>query len=195
MMLRTTVILLMLAALGLPLRAQSLEDNPLLLDLPSEPVAALDFTARTLGGEQLKLSELRGNVVMLNFWATWCVPCLLEMPAMDRLNRKLAGRHFRLLAVNQAEERAQVEKFARDHRFSFALVLDPIGEVGSNYGANRLPMTYIIDKRGFVIRRAVGPREWDSDAAMHLFEQLLGDAPAPATIPASTSVSEAVPAR
>jgi thiol-disulfide isomerase/thioredoxin len=118
-------------------------------------------------------------VVLLNFWATWCVPCLLEMPAMDRLSRKLAGKPFKLLAVNQAEEREQVEKFAREHRFSFDLVLDPIGEVGSSYGANRLPMTYIIDKRGFVVRRAIGPREWDNGAALLLFENLMGQPATP----------------
>ena len=163
--------LALLPAAGL--RAQSLEDNPLLLDSPSELVPALDFTGKTLGGKTIRLSELRGKVVLLNFWATWCVPCLLEMPAMDRLSRKLAGKPFKLLAVNQAEEREQVEKFAREHRFSFDLVLDPIGEVGSSYGANRLPMTYIIDKRGFVVRRAIGPREWDSPLYQARIRRLL----------------------
>ena len=127
---------LLLALAGpVPAPAQRREHNP------REPVAALDFTGKTLAGQTLRLSELRGKVVLLNFWATWCTPCLLEMPAMDRLNRQLAGRPFVLLAINQAEERGQVERFAREHRFSFEWVLDPVGEIGSSYGANRLPMS------------------------------------------------------
>jgi peroxiredoxin len=164
-------------------RGQSLEGNPLLLDSPKEPVEALDFTARTLGGKEVRLSDFRGKVVLLNFWATWCVPCVLEMPAMERLHRRLAGRPFALLAVNQAEAREQVERFAREYRFSYPLLLDPIGEIGTHYGANRLPMSYIIDARGFVLRRAIGPREWDSPEAAQMFEQLM--APAPGVAPAT----------
>jgi thiol-disulfide isomerase/thioredoxin len=165
-------LVLTLAAGGLP-RAQGFEQNPLLLDIPTRPVPALDFTGETLGGQRIRLSDFRGQIVMLNFWATWCTPCLLEMPAMDRLSRKLKGRPFKLLAINQAEERAQVEKFAREHPYAFEWVLDPSGEIGSTYGANRLPMTYLLDKEGRVIRRAIGPREWDSAAALRLFETLL----------------------
>ena len=159
---------------------QGFARNPLLLDSPAEPVPALDFTSQTLAGRTVRLSELRGSVVLVNFWATWCVPCLLEMPAMDRLSRRMAGRPFRLLAINQAEERAQVERFAKQHAFAFDMVLDPVGQIGSSYGANRLPMSYIIDKDGFVIRRAVGPREWDSEAAVQLFVTLMNQTP-PAT--------------
>jgi thiol-disulfide isomerase/thioredoxin len=175
---RTCAVLILALGLGSALPAQSFEQNPLLLDVPSEAVQALDFTGQTLGGRPVRLSDLRGKVVLINFWATWCVPCQLEMPAMERLNRKLAGRPFKLLAINQAEERAQIEKFLRLHPYSFDVVVDPIGEIGSNYGANRLPMSYIVDKHGFVIRRAIGPREWDSPAALQLFEALMNQEPA-----------------
>jgi peroxiredoxin len=100
----------------------------------------------------------------------------------------MAGRPFKMLAVNQGEALEQVRRFAAKHRYSFDLVLDPIGDIGSSYGANRLPMTYIIDKQGFVIRRAVGPREWDGEAALQLFNALIA---APATAPAAASVSSA----
>jgi len=110
---------------------------------------------------------------MLNFWATWCVPCLLEMPAMDRLNRKLAGQPFKMLAVNLGEAEEQSKKFADQYNFSYDLVLDPIGEIANAYGANRLPVSYLIDKKGYVIRRAIGPREWDSADALELFRKLM----------------------
>jgi thiol-disulfide isomerase/thioredoxin len=171
---------LLLAAATPASPAQTLDGNPLLLDSPSEPVPALDFAGKTLAGETVRLSQYRGKVVLLNFWATWCVPCLLEMPALDRLNKALAGQPFKLLAINQAEERAQVEKFTRAHPYSFDVVLDPIGEIGSSYNANRLPMSYIVDARGRVIRRAVGPRQWDSPDALQLFRTLMDESQPPA---------------
>ena len=158
---------------------QGFARNPLLLDSPAEPVPALDFTSQTLAGRTVRLSELRGQVVLVNFWATWCVPCQLEMPAMDRLSRRLAGRPFRLLAINQAEDRARVESWAKQHPYAFDLVLDPVGQIGSSYGANRLPMSYIIDREGYVIRRAIGPREWDSEASVQFFLTLMQQSPAP----------------
>jgi thiol-disulfide isomerase/thioredoxin len=175
------LLLALLLAAATPVSpAQTPDSNPLLLDSPSEPVPALDFAGKTLSGQTVRLSEFRGKVVLLNFWATWCVPCLLEMPALDRLNRAMAGQPFKLLAINQAEERAQVEKFAQAHPFSFDVVLDPIGEIGSSYNANRLPMTYIVDARGEVIRRAVGPRHWDGPDALQLFRTLMEQGQAPA---------------
>jgi thiol-disulfide isomerase/thioredoxin len=182
-----TALLLALLLVLLPVgaastvRAQGLTDNPLLLDSPNEPLPALDFSAQTLSGKTVRLSQFRGKVVLVNFWATWCVPCLIEMPALDRLNRKLSGQPFVLLAVNQSEDRAQVERFTHAHPYSFDVVLDPIGEISSNYRANRLPMTYIIDQDGMVIRRAIGPRQWDGPDALHLFETLMGETDAPVT--------------
>lgn len=177
--------LLLTAVTSVAAPAQSPQDNPLLLDSPTAPVPALDFSSKTLDGKPVRLSDFKGQVVLVNFWATWCVPCLLEMPALDRLNRKMAGQPFKLLAINQAEERGRVQKFAQAHDYSFDVVLDPIGEIGSNYGANRLPMTYIIDRKGMVIRRAIGPRQWDSPEAIQLFERLMGGPDAP---PAPTNV-------
>ena len=156
-----------------PAVAQTRQHNPLLLDIPKDPVKALDFSGETLSGKQLRLSDFKGKVVMLNFWATWCVPCLLEMPAMDRLNRKLAGQPFKMLAVNLGEPVEQIRKFADQYNFSYDLVLDPIGQISTAYGANRLPVSYLIDKKGYVIRRAIGPREWDSADAMELFRKLM----------------------
>jgi peroxiredoxin len=177
MALRAIIVLApLLLVLAWSAPAQAPPEHPLLLDTPHEPVAALDFTARTVSGRQVRLSELRGQVVLINFWATWCVPCLLEMPAMDRLNRRLGGRAFRMLAINQGESLEEIQRFAQGRGFTFELVLDPDGTVGGNYGANRLPITYIIDHRGMVIRRAIGPRAWDSAEAMDFFGELIAQA-------------------
>ncbi|MFI5399571.1 MAG: TlpA disulfide reductase family protein [SAR324 cluster bacterium] len=151
--------------------------NPLQLDEPKVPVQALDFTAVNLNGKTVTLMDYRGAVVVLNFWATWCVPCLEEMPALDRLNKALAGRTFRVLAIDLEEPAAKVQEFAKTHRFSFDLLLDTAGEISSHYGVTRIPITYVLDPRGFIVSRAVGPRVWDRPGSMTFFENLMRSPP------------------
>lgn len=153
------------------------DEKSLLLDTPKHPVPAADFSLNVLGGKTYRLSDLRGNLVFVNFWATWCVPCLLEMPAMDRLNRKMKGKPFRMIAVNVGESEAQVRKFAGERNFSFDIVLDPRGEISEAFNANRLPMTYLVDREGNIIRRAVGAREWDRPVVVRVLEHLIGPGP------------------
>lgn len=170
--------------------------NPLMLDVPKTPLQALDFTAVNLSGKTLRLNDFRGSVVLLNFWATWCVPCLEEMPAMDRLARAMAGRKFRVLAVDLQETPEKVQDFAKTHRFSFNLVLDPAGEISSHYGVTRIPVTYVLDPRGTIIRRALGPRNWDSDEGVAYFRELLQAAtlpPPPGAAPAAGQAESAPP--
>jgi thiol-disulfide isomerase/thioredoxin len=172
------VMVVMLAAA--PSQAQSYQENPLLLDIAPNPVAAYNFETENLDGDTIKLSDFRGKVVFLNFWATWCVPCLQEMPAMDRLNKMMAGKPFKMLVVNQAESQEKIEAFLarRKFKFSFEILLDRLGEIGGTYGVDRLPLSYIIDQNGFVIRRAIGAREWDSLDAVKLFNNLMDSLPA-----------------
>jgi len=158
--------------------AQSQQRNPLMLDAPKAPVQALDFTAVNLSGKSIKLTDLRGSVVILNFWATWCVPCLEEMPALDRLARTMAGRKFRVLAVDLQETPDKVQEFAKSHRFGFDLVLDPAGEISSHYGVTRIPVTYVLDQRGNIAWRAIGPRVWDSEEGVAFFQDLVLRPPA-----------------
>jgi peroxiredoxin len=152
------------------------DSGPVTLQFFRAPKAAPALSTTDLDGRDVVLASFRGKVVLINFWATWCVPCLLEMPAMDRLNRRLGGRAFRMLAINQGESLEEIQRFAQGRGFTFELVLDPDGTVGGNYGANRLPITYIIDHRGMVIRRAIGPRAWDSAEAMDFFGELIAQA-------------------
>ena len=147
--------------------------NPLMLDAPKIAVQALDFTAVNLSGKTIKLTDYRGSVVVLNFWATWCVPCLEEMPALDRLNKTLSGRKFRVLAVDLQEPTEKVQEFAKTHRFSFDLLLDTAGEISSHYGVTRIPVTYVLDQRGVIISRAIGPRAWDSPDGLAYFQDLI----------------------
>jgi peroxiredoxin len=158
--------------------AGALQKNPLMLDEPKVSVQALDFTAANLSGKNIKLADYRGSIVLLNFWATWCVPCMEEMPAMDRLTKALAGRKFKVLAVDLQETPEKVQDWAKTHHFGFDLLLDAAGEISSHYGVSRIPVTYVLDQRGYIIYRAVGPRAWDGDDSQIFFQELIQSPPA-----------------
>lgn len=149
------------------------QPDALLFDMPHEKVKALNFEAKLVSGERVRLSDHAGKVVFLNFWATWCAPCLAELPSMDRLNRKMADKPFIILAINLRETPAQVAQFAKKLPMSFSYVLDPQGKISTDYGVNGIPLTYIISPKGDVLARAIGPREWDGEDAMDFFAHLM----------------------
>ena len=177
-MIRTSLLLLILGGMGISSARGHAPEN-LLLDMPQHQVKALDFQAKLLDGTPIKLADYAGQVVFLNFWATWCGPCLAELPAMNNLNRAMTGKPFVILAVNLRETGAQVTRFAQEHPMSFAYVLDPLGVVARDYGVTGIPLTYVIGRDGTVMARAIGPREWDSPEAVDFFTHLAaGEAPA-----------------
>ncbi|MDH5752935.1 MAG: TlpA family protein disulfide reductase [Deltaproteobacteria bacterium] len=153
----------------------AMEDNPLWMSFPKKPMEALEFKTVDDKGNEVSLSDFKGKVVFLNFWATWCPPCVREMPAMERLQSAMRGQPFVILAMNQAEKPETVQKFKEKTGFTFRLLMDKGARIGIDYGANSLPMTYIIDAQGKIISRAVGPREWDGEAGIAWFRKLTGE--------------------
>jgi peroxiredoxin len=143
------------------------------LAVPKEPMPADDFTLTTLEGANVKLSDYRGKVVFLNFWATWCPPCRSEMPSMERLYAKLHGSGLEILAIDLQEPKDTVQKFVKDNALTFTVLLDPKGAVGGAWGAQSIPTTYLIDRKGGILARAIGAREWDSPDMVALFEAIL----------------------
>jgi peroxiredoxin len=133
----------------------------------------LDFTLPTLDGDSIALSDFKGKVVLINFWATWCGPCREEMPSLERLYRHFKYEKFALLAVDVMEPPEKVKKFARRYNLSFPILLDRRGEISAKYAANAIPTTFIIDKEGKVVGKAIGPRKWDGDHAKDLIRELL----------------------
>lgn len=133
-----------------------------------------DFTLPTLDGGSIALSDLKGKVVLINFWATWCPPCREEMPSLERLYRHFKYEKFALLAVDIMEHPEKVKKFAREYNLSFPILLDKKGDISAKYAANALPTTYIIDKGGKAVGKAIGARKWDGDHAKDLVDELLG---------------------
>ncbi|MEJ2201464.1 MAG: TlpA disulfide reductase family protein [Desulfuromonadaceae bacterium] len=124
---------------------------------------APDVALQTLDGKQVRLSDYRDKVVMLNFWATWCPPCRAEMPSMARLHTAMAGEDFVLLALN-AEENGEedVANFLKKHPQGFPIVFDMEGRAQAAFGVYRFPETFIINKDGTILNRVIGGREWDN---------------------------------
>jgi peroxiredoxin len=142
----------------------------------SEPAA--EFSVPTPDGPAIGLGTLRGKVVLLNFWATWCEPCLEEMPAMERLSRAYRERGFAVLAVSVDREGASVVRtFLKRHALSFLVGLDPQQAVARLYRIWALPSTVIVSRKGIPIFSVQGAREWDGPAAHALFRGLIEQDP------------------
>jgi peroxiredoxin len=137
------------------------------------------FSAPMADGRRLALSGLRGNVVVLTFWATWCEPCRDEMKLLQVVHRDLGAAGLVVIGVNSRESPAAIADYGRTHGLRFRLVQDVIGDVGRAYGVLGLPTTFVIGKNGRTVGRAVGTRDWTSKAARALFRSLLAETAPP----------------
>ncbi len=142
-----------------------------------------EFSGRSLEDQTVSLAGLRGQVVLLNFWATWCVECRTEMPAFEGLHRKFASRGLAILGINAREEQDAVRRHAKELVLTFPLVLDPGGKINRLYGVIGLPTTFLIGRDGQAVALAIGSREWGSAAAEAIIQALLSDPPGRADAP------------
>jgi thiol-disulfide isomerase/thioredoxin len=142
------------------------------------PEPAPAFELRDLAGRRLGPDDLRGRVVLLTFWATWCEPCRVEMPAMMALERELGPKGLAVVAVNVKEPASRVEAFVKELGFTSAVLLDPRGEVSERYQVQALPTTYLLARDGRLVALALGYRDWQSPGARSYVAGLLGPAPA-----------------
>jgi peroxiredoxin len=117
---------------------------------------APDFTAKTEAGEEVTLSALRGKVVLLNFWATWCGPCVIEMPAIQREYQRRAQDGFVVLAINNRETAAEIAPFRERFALTFPIVLDPRGELQEQYTVVSYPSSLFLDQQGVIVARHLG---------------------------------------
>jgi thiol-disulfide isomerase/thioredoxin len=144
------------------------------LPLLARKRAPPDFSLPLLNGQNRRLSDLKGRVVFLNFWATWCGPCREEMPSMEALQRRFKDRGFEILAVNCQEDREEVAAFMGEQGLSFPVALDGSGKISGSYGIRGIPTTYILDREGEVITRIVGSLNWEAPKIIAAFDLLLG---------------------
>jgi thiol-disulfide isomerase/thioredoxin len=136
-------------------------------------IEAQNFLLPDLNGNQVSLADQHGKVVFLNFWATWCPPCRAEMPSMEKLYTKFKGNDFTILAVNMGESEGQVKAFKESFKLNFPILLDADSSTGMIYGAISVPTTYLIDRNGYIIGGALGPRDWAGEEAFGLINSLL----------------------
>jgi thiol-disulfide isomerase/thioredoxin len=144
--------------------------------------APLEATLPDLTGRQRRLDELRGKVVLVNFWASWCTPCLTEMPSIQRLEDVLHDERFAVIGVNVSESKLRVRAMAQRLGLDFPILLDEQGETFKSWGATVLPTTYVLDGDGVPRYAGRGPLEWDGVEALGVIKGLL-DATEPGTAP------------
>ncbi|HTX71485.1 MAG TPA: TlpA disulfide reductase family protein [Rectinemataceae bacterium] len=137
-----------------------------------KPVPIDDFSVQALAGNSVKLSDQRGKVVLLNFWATWCPPCQAEMPAIETLWKKSKSAAFTVMGVSVGEEPATVKGYIARKGYSYPVFVDPQGTLGTAFGARSIPTTFVIDKSGRAIAGIVGGAAYDGTEAEALFAEL-----------------------
>ena len=169
-----TVVFLMIALVGI---AGAAAPDTLPVAKPNgvklgEP--APNFQLRDLNGRLVTLSDLRGKVVLLNFWATWCGPCRVEMPAMEQLYRTFLRKDLEILAVSTDAQGAAVTRpFQQENHLTFPILHDADYRVGLTYGARSLPMTFMVDRQGVVRHQIFGARDWGAPEAQQLVQMLM----------------------
>ncbi len=137
-------------------------------------IPAPDFTFPGLDGKMVSLSDYKGKVVLVNIWATWCPPCIAEMPSMEKLYHKFKGENFEILAVSIDETGLKaVAPFMKKTRLTFPALIDSKGAIKSVYRITAIPESFIVDKQGLLIKKIVGPLDWASPQVFRFFSSLI----------------------
>ena len=135
---------------------------------------APDLTLSSLDGDLYGLDRFLGKVVLVNFWAIWCPPCIREMPSMEKAYVKFKDKGLEVLAISlDSEDFIKIKKFVMDLKLTFPIAYDPKDDAKYKYEVRSIPTTFLIDRKGNLIAYSKGPREWDSAAATDLMKYML----------------------
>jgi peroxiredoxin len=147
------------------------------LNLSGYPASmrAPGFSGLTTDGKTASLTALHGRVVLLNFWATWCLECRPEMPLFERLHREFAAQGLSVTGINAREGTEDIRSYAKELGLTFPLIMDSDGKINTAYGVVGLPTTFLIGRDGRAVALAVGPREWASVPARALVQALMAE--------------------
>lgn len=140
-----------------------------------EEPQALEGEVHDAKGQKVNLSAFKGKVAFLTFWTTWCPSCDVEMTALEKIYARYRDRGFQILAVDIDEPAERVTRYFRKKGLTYIYLLDPRGQLARRFGVWSIPATFIVDRRGIILGRAVGPRHWDSSDGRKLVELLLAD--------------------
>ncbi len=135
---------------------------------------APEFRLSTLDGKQASLSDFRGKIVLVHFWATWCPPCVEELPVLDRFSRSMTGADIQVLAVSVDENgAAAIAPFMKKNALTLPVLLDPGAGVSHTYGTFKFPETYILDRSGIVRYKVIGQADWSNPANIKVIRDLI----------------------
>jgi peroxiredoxin len=155
------------------LRSTSDDFLKLNVEALNPPAPAPEFRLEDMNGKSLSLHDYRGKVVLLNFWATWCPSCKLEMPSMETLHKALGNKGLVVLTVNVRESAEEVKAFFQEHQLSFSAILDPEGHAFERFNVWSLPTTFIINRKGELLGKVIGYRDWESEQTIRVLRGLL----------------------
>ena len=149
-------------------------NDPANLMLIGIGLTASDFTLPGLDGKMVSLSDYKGKVVLVNIWATWCPPCVDEMPSIEKLYQKLKGEDFEILAVSIDSLGLEVvAPFMKKYKLTFPALIDPTGNIRMTYRTTGVPESFIIDKNGILVKKIIGPRDWANPEILLFFQDLI----------------------
>lgn len=139
---------------------------------------APDFMLTDLRGGEWQLSDLRGKLVFINFWATWCPPCIQELPSMNALNKRMDAASFQMLTILYNDRPELGQSMVNKSGYTFPVLIDPDSSVGKQYGLTGVPETFIVDPQGILREKFIGPFAWNSREAVEMLEKYLPRQPA-----------------
>jgi peroxiredoxin len=178
---RTAILIILIGCGLLVLFLLQLNNSDSTFSLPAtltDGKPAPDFSLPGLDGKKINLSDYRGKVVLVNIWATWCLPCVEEMPSMQKLYNEFKGNDFEILAVSiDAQGLKVVAPFMKKHKLTFPALLDPKGTVKTAYGITGIPESFIIDKEGNLFKKIIGPLDWATPAVFQFIRDLIQGPP------------------
>ena len=132
-----------------------------------------EFSLRDPDHRLHSLTDYRGKVVLVNFWASWCIPCVMEMPGMQRLADTLKDQPFEILAVNVSDPESRIHEFIKRMDLHLTILMDHDGKTFEAWQGKVLPASFLLDRSGRIRYQVIGPLEWDSDEAGKIIEELL----------------------
>lgn len=141
---------------------------------PMEGQQAPDFDLPSLGGKNVRLADLKGKVLFINIWATWCLPCRAEMPSMEKLYRLLKGPDFEMIGISvDKDPEKSVAPFVKELGLTFPILLDPKSETAAKYKITGVPETYLVAPNGTIIHHLIGPAKWDRPDVVEALKKLV----------------------
>ena len=139
-----------------------------------EGAVAPDFSLKDLSGHDLRLSDLKGKVVLLNFWATWCPPCREEVPSLVSLNAQMTGKNFQMVTASIDEGgKEAIQEFFKTTGVTLPVLLDTERTVSKLYGTTGVPETFVIDKKGVIVKKVVGGMNWSDATVIKFLDDLI----------------------